>query len=42
MIRVTIYNEFHHERKDNLARDIYPEGIHTTLKKALEGQDISV
>lgn len=42
MIRVTIYNEFHHERKDNLARDIYPEGIHITLKKALEGQDISV
>ncbi|MBQ3562605.1 MAG: ThuA domain-containing protein [Clostridia bacterium] len=42
MIHVTIYNEFHHERKDNLARDIYPEGIHITLKKALEGQDISV
>ena len=42
MIKVTIYNEFHHERHDKIVRDIYPEGIHGALKSALECQDISV
>lgn len=42
MIKVTIYNEFYHERKDKFAHDIYPEGIHMVLKNALECQDISV
>lgn len=42
MIRVTIYNEFYHERFLDKAREIYPNGIHTLLKEALECQDISV
>ena len=33
MIRVTIYNEFVHEKTDARVQAIYPEGIHEALKK---------
>lgn len=42
MIKVTIFNEFVHEREDEKTKSVYPEGIHITLKKALECDDISV
>ena len=42
MLRVAIYNEFVHERTEEAIRAIYPDGIHMELKRALEGQDISV
>lgn len=42
MIRVTIYNEYVHEREDDVIREVYPEGIHTTLKNQLEDEEISV
>ena len=38
MIRVTIYNEFYHERHNDLVKEIYPEGIHMALKKQLEDE----
>jgi trehalose utilization protein len=31
MLRITIWNEFRHEREDEAVRAVYPEGIHTAL-----------
>ena len=42
MLHVTIYNEFVHEQTEEAVRAVYPEGIHTALKKALECDDIAV
>lgn len=42
MIRVTIYNEYVHEREDEAIRAVYPEGIHTTLRQQLEDETIRV
>ncbi len=42
MIRVTIFNEFEHERTDERVRKIYPEGIHMALKSFLQSDDIDV
>ena len=39
MIRVTIYNEYVHEKKDEAVRAIYPDGIHMALKKHLEDEE---
>jgi trehalose utilization protein len=35
--RVTIWNEFIHERREEVVRAIYPEGIHRTLADAVDG-----
>ena len=42
MVRVTIYNEFQHERNEERIRRVYPEGIHMCLKRFLESDDIKV
>lgn len=42
MIRVTIFNEFIHERKDEIVAKVYPGGIHEILKKELEDDEICV
>jgi len=34
-IRVTVWNEFQHEKSNQLVRSIYPKGIHTTIADAL-------
>lgn len=34
-IRVTVWNEFRHERNEERIRKVYPEGIHSTLAKFL-------
>lgn len=34
-IKVTVWNEYRHERKDGAARDTYPRGIHAALAEAL-------
>lgn len=34
-LRVTVWNEFRHERKNAAVTRIYPEGIHTTIASAL-------
>ncbi|MGI6279267.1 MAG: ThuA domain-containing protein [Acutalibacteraceae bacterium] len=36
MIKVTIFNEFRHEKKDGKPRENYPDGIHATLKNAIQ------
>ena len=42
MIRVLIYNEYVHEREDESIREVYPEGIHQTLKKQLQDDEITI
>lgn len=42
MIRVTIYNEFVHERTEEKVREVYPGGIHMALKSFLEDDDVVV
>ncbi|GAC1630800.1 MAG: trehalose utilization protein ThuA [Ktedonobacteraceae bacterium] len=34
-IRVTVWNEFRHEREMPSVKELYPEGLHTTLAQAL-------
>src|SRR5678809_1380110 len=38
VIRVTIWNEYHHERTRKDVQAIYPQGIHQTLATALNEQ----
>ena len=43
MIKVTVWNEFVHEKKDERVRDIYPEGIHKAIADFLgREEDIEV
>ena len=42
MIKVTIYNEFVHEKTEPAVKAIYPDGIHNTLKEKLEDSDIKI
>ena len=42
MIRVSIYNEFVHEKTDEAVKAIYPEGIHQALKQHLEDDEIVI
>ncbi|MEX2535657.1 MAG: ThuA domain-containing protein [Trueperaceae bacterium] len=37
-LRVTIWNEFLHERENEVVRSIYPDGMHAVLGKAVEEQ----
>jgi trehalose utilization protein len=41
-IRVTIWNEYRHERHDDRVAAIYPQGIHSTLAAALNNAGFSV
>ncbi|GAA0680022.1 ThuA domain-containing protein [Natronoarchaeum mannanilyticum] len=42
MVRVTVWNEYRHEREDDNVAELYPEGIHAALADALEerGHDV--
>ena len=40
--RVTIWNEYRHEKRDEHVAKIYPEGIHAVLAAALEGAGFEV
>lgn len=42
VIRVTIYNEFVHEKTEERVKEVYPEGIHNALKKGIEDEEICV
>ncbi len=39
MIRVTVWNEYEHERKIPEIGRVYPEGIHGAIKKILSSED---
>ena len=41
-IRVMVWNEYRHERSDEVVRSIYPDGIHATIADALRTDDIAV
>ena len=36
MLKITIYNEYKHEREDEACAAVYPEGIHGVLKSFIE------
>ena len=38
MIRVTIWNEFRHERKEKRIADVYPNGMHQRLAEEFKTQ----
>jgi trehalose utilization protein len=42
MIKVTIFNEFRHEKQKESIRAIYPEGIHGAIKAGIEDEEILV
>lgn len=42
MTRITIYNEYLHERHDEQIRAIYPEGIHGALAGFLKDEDTTI
>jgi len=42
MLKVTIWNEFRHEKKDEAVKKLYPDGIHQTLAKALATEDFTI
>ena len=35
-IRVTVWNEFRHEKNKDAVKKIYPDGLHVVIKAALE------
>lgn len=41
-IRVTVWNEYRHERANKQVAAIYPEGIHATIASALEKSGLQV
>lgn len=42
MIRVTVWNEYKHEREKEEAKKIYPEGIHAVIAEFLKNADFIV
>ena len=42
MIKVTVWNEFHHERNLDRVKELYPNGIHAVIAEFLKCSDISV
>jgi len=42
MIKVTVWNEFHHEREKDEIKTIYPDGMHKTIADFLNCDDITV
>ena len=42
MIRVTIFNEFFHEKTDEEVKKIYPNGIHNAIADFLRSDEIAV
>lgn len=42
MIRVTVWNEFYHEKNDPRTAAVYPDGLHMEIKRMLECDDVTV
>ena len=42
MIKVTVFDEFRHEKKKESIRAIYPDGIHGAIKAGIEDEEIFV
>ncbi len=41
-VRVTVWNEFRHEKKNERVRAVYPEGMHVPIAEALRGAGYEV
>ncbi len=41
-IRVTVWNEFRHEKKDERVRSVYPQGIHEAIAEPLRAAGLEV
>jgi trehalose utilization protein len=41
-IRVTVWNEFRHEKKDEAVRSVYPDGIHAAIAGGLRQEGFTV
>lgn len=37
-LRITVWNEFVHERENAVVQEIYPDGMHAVIKRALEAR----
>lgn len=42
MLRITIWNEYRHEKQEEAVRAVYPEGIHATLQNVLASGDCAI
>ena len=42
MIKVTVFNEFVHEKHDEAVKKIYPNGIHAAIADFLNSDEITV
>ena len=42
MIRVTIWNEYRHEKKSDTVRALYPDGIHGAVAEFLRADDVEI
>ncbi|NEU58307.1 ThuA domain-containing protein [Halorussus sp. MSC15.2] len=42
MTTVTVWNEYRHEREDDAAREVYPDGIHATIAESLDERGFDV
>lgn len=42
MVRVTVWNEFLHEKVHEAVTKVYPDGIHRAIAQGIAGEDISV
>jgi trehalose utilization protein len=41
-IRVTIWNEFRHEKKNDAVKKLYPEGMHKVIAENLKADDLEI
>ncbi len=41
-VKVTIWNEYRHEKSDQEVRDVYPQGLHTPIAEYLKSLGMSV
>jgi trehalose utilization protein len=41
-IRVTVWNEFRHEKQDEAVRSVYPQGIHSAIAASLRDEGFAV
>lgn len=42
MIKVTVWNEFQHEKVNEACKAIYPEGIHEAIAKGITAEDLQI
>jgi len=42
MIRVTVWNEFRHEKVHEAVKAVYPEGIHTAIAKGIAAEEFEI